>query len=125
MKRREFGMRVAGALATPALLVQRSAAQNSQEARISIGGDPQAKPLEVGMLLYPGLTLLDLIGPHTVLSPHSNIHLVWKTRDMILSDSGIGVQPTATFDECPSNLDVLFAPGGFHMSALNEPAALA
>jgi hypothetical protein len=24
------------------------------------------KPLEIGMLLYPGLTLLDLIGPHTV-----------------------------------------------------------
>ena len=32
--------------------------------------------LEIGMLLYPGLTLLDLIGPQTVFSWYANIHLV-------------------------------------------------
>jgi hypothetical protein len=35
------------------------------------------------MLLYPGLTLLDLIGPQTVFSWFANIHLVWKTTDLI------------------------------------------
>src|SRR5713101_3239278 len=70
-------------------------------------------PLQVGMLLYPGLTLLDLIGPQTVWSWHAKIHLVWKTRDMIVSDTGIGIQPTTTFSDCPNGLDVLFVPGGF------------
>jgi hypothetical protein len=28
---------------------------------------PDQSRLEIGMLLYPGLTLLDLIGPQTVL----------------------------------------------------------
>ncbi|HEY6421350.1 MAG TPA: DJ-1/PfpI family protein [Candidatus Binataceae bacterium] len=70
-------------------------------------------PLEIGMLLYPGLTLLDLIGPATVFSWYANIHLVWKTKDLVLSDTGIGIQPTATFETCPHELDILFVPGGF------------
>jgi cyclohexyl-isocyanide hydratase len=49
------------------------------------------------MLLYPGLTLLDLIGPHTVFSWFANIHLVWKTTDLVRTDTGIGVKPNATF----------------------------
>lgn len=82
--------------------------------------------LEVGMLLYPQLTLLDLIGPQTVLSAHANIHLVWKTWDMIRTDTGIAVQPTATFDECPKDLDVLFVPGGPGMiPAMQDPEVLA
>ena len=70
-------------------------------------------PLEIAMLLYPGLTLLDLIGPQTVFSWFANIHLVWKTRDLVISDTGIGIQPTTTFETCPRELDVLFVPGGF------------
>ncbi len=77
-------------------------------------------PLQVGMLLYPGLTLLDLIGPHTVWSWHAKIHLVWKTRDLIVSDSGIGIQPTTTFADCPHDLDVLFVPGGFGTAAVMQ-----
>jgi cyclohexyl-isocyanide hydratase len=70
-------------------------------------------PLEIGMLLFPGLTLLDLIGPATVFSWFANIHLVWKTKDLVRSDTGIGIQPTSTFETCPRELDVLFVPGGF------------
>ena len=70
------------------------------------------KKLEIGMLLYPGLTLLDLIGPQTVFSWFSNIHLVWKTTELIRSDSGINLKPTATFSTCPRELDILFVPGG-------------
>jgi cyclohexyl-isocyanide hydratase len=71
------------------------------------------KPLEIGMLLYPGLTLLDLIGPHTVFSWFANIHLVWKTTDLVRTDTGIAVKPNATFATCPRELDILFVPGGF------------
>jgi cyclohexyl-isocyanide hydratase len=86
----------------------------------------QNKSLEIGMLLYPGLTLLDLIGPQTVFSMHANIHFVWKTRDIVNTDTGIGIQPTATFSECPPDLDVLFVPGGSGMIAvMKDPDVLA
>jgi cyclohexyl-isocyanide hydratase len=69
-------------------------------------------PLQVAMLLYPGLTLLDLIGPATVFSWFSDLHLVWKTKDLVRSDTGFSIQPTSTFETCPRELDVLFVPGG-------------
>jgi cyclohexyl-isocyanide hydratase len=74
--------------------------------------------LEIGMLLYPGLTLLDLIGPQTVFSWFANIHLVWKTTDLIETDTGIGIRPSATFESCPRDLDILFVPGGFGQQAI-------
>jgi cyclohexyl-isocyanide hydratase len=78
------------------------------------------------MLLYPQLTLLDLLGPQTVLSAHAKIHLVWKTRDMIRTDTGIGIQPNATLSECPKDLDVLFVPGGPGMNpVMKDPEVLA
>ncbi len=82
--------------------------------------------LEIGMLLYPGLTLLDLIGPQTVFSWFANIHLVWKTNDLVISDTGIGIQPTSTFETCPRSLDILFVPGGFgQQRIMNDSEVLA
>lgn len=68
--------------------------------------------LQIGMVLYPGLTMLDLIGPQNVLTTYAVTHLVWKTRDLVTSDSGVSLQPTTTFSDCPDNLDILFVPGG-------------
>ena len=83
------------------------------------------KPLEIAMLLYPGLTLLDLIGPQTVFSWFANIHLVWKTKDLVRSDTGIGIEPTDTFETCPRDLDILFVPGGFgQQQHINDAAVL-
>jgi cyclohexyl-isocyanide hydratase len=79
-------------------------------------------PLEIGMLLFPGLTLLDLIGPATVFSWFSNIHLVWKTKELVHSDIGFAMQPTCTFETCPRELDVLFVPGGFGYQHFMEDA---
>jgi len=84
--------------------------------------NPTTPPLEIGMLLYPGLTLLDLIGPQTVFSWFANTHLVWKTMDPVVSDTGIGIQPTRTFETCPSKLDILFVPGGFGQQQLMDDA---
>lgn len=67
---------------------------------------------EVAMLLYPGVTLLDLLGPQTVLAPSCNTHLVWKNTDLLETDSGVVMKATSTLDECPQELDVLFVPGG-------------
>lgn len=66
----------------------------------------------VAMLLYPGVTLLDLLGPQTVLAPSCNIQLVWKNTDLLETDSGIVMKATSTLSDCPGELDVLFVPGG-------------
>ena len=77
------------------------------------------------MLLYPGVTLLDLIAPQTVLSRFSTIHLVWKSTNAITSDTGIEIRPTTTLEACPKDLDVLFVPGGPGMiSVMRDTAVL-
>lgn len=80
--------------------------------------DPALPSLEIAMLLYPDLTLLDLAGPQAALAFHGRTHLVWKTREPVRTDSGIALLPTATFDECPRQLDVLFVPGGMGTNAI-------
>lgn len=88
--------------------------------------ETQPPPLQIGMLLYPDFTLLDLTGPQAVLG-HMNgkTHLLWKTLDTVVSDSGVGIQPTATLADCPEDLDILFVPGGFGTArAMEDPEIL-
>lgn len=73
----------------------------------------------IGMLLYPGMFLQDLVGPLTIFESLMNreIHLLWKNLDLISGDKPetpvlIPVKPTTTFRDCPEQLDVLFVPGG-------------
>lgn len=70
-------------------------------------------PLQIGMLIYPGMTLLDLAGPQASLGLHGVTHLAWKTMTPVPTDSGVTILPTTTFAECPRDLDILFVPGGF------------
>ena len=79
----------------------------------------------IGMLLYPGLTQLDLTGPFEVLYrvPDAKIHLVWKTLAPVVSDTGLSLGPTTTLDGCPA-LDVLFVPGGGGQAALMDDRAV-
>src|SRR5688572_19588018 len=56
-------------------------------------------PIEGGpiaMLLYPGFTALDLLGPHTVFVTMGTfqVDLVWKNLDPITSDTGVTLRPT-------------------------------
>ncbi|MFC6790817.1 DJ-1/PfpI family protein [Methylobacterium komagatae] len=66
------------------------------------------------MLLYPGMTALDLVGPQELLAGLSagSLTLVAETKGPIESDTGLGLIATASFAECPRDLDVLFVPGG-------------
>lgn len=72
----------------------------------------QSRPLNIGMLLYPNFTLLDLAGPHAALGMHGKTHLLWKTMDPVWTDTGISINPTTTFANAPTDLDVIFVPGG-------------
>jgi cyclohexyl-isocyanide hydratase len=71
------------------------------------------KSLSIGMVLYPGFTLLDLAGPQTAFGLNGQTHLLWKTMDPVPTDMGVSMNPTNTFANAPENLDVLFVPGGF------------
>ncbi len=71
------------------------------------------QPLSIGMVLFPGFTLLDLAGPQTAFGLNGDTHLLWKNMNPVPTDMGVSMNPTKTFAECPDNLDVLFVPGGF------------
>ena len=70
------------------------------------------KKLEIVMLLFPGVTAQDFIGPHTIFALFSNIKLCWKNRKPVSTDSGIQIIPNATFQECSGQYDILLVPGG-------------
>ncbi|MBB6123437.1 DJ-1/PfpI family protein [Sphingobium subterraneum] len=73
---------------------------------------PDNKP-KVGLLVYPNMVMQDLIGPLTTFNILGfENHLVWKDLSPVPTELKISVAPTTTFDNCPKDLDVLFAPGG-------------
>lgn len=84
---------------------------------------------QIGMLIYPGMTIMDLIGPHCMFGSlmGAKIHLVAKSLDPVTSDAGVTLLPTATFDTCPSDLTLLFTPGGTDgtLAAASDPDTLA
>src|SRR4030095_6295506 len=70
-------------------------------------------PLSVGMVLFPGLTHLDLTGAYEVLArmPDTRVHLVASTLEPVRSEWGLTILPDTTFADAPA-LDVLCVPGG-------------
>ncbi len=89
-------------------------AQNAAEAQHAaiIGPERAAKPLVLGIVLYPYVTALDFVGPLTVLSMACTTHLLSRTLDPVPTDTGFSILPTTTFASCPEHLDVLLLPGG-------------
>jgi cyclohexyl-isocyanide hydratase len=84
-------------------------------------------PFQVGLLLFPDITQLDLTGPYEVFIkfPQTSVHLVWKDRDPVTAGGGMQILPTMTFADCPQ-LDLICVPGGAGMNPLlNDPETLA
>jgi cyclohexyl-isocyanide hydratase len=67
----------------------------------------------IGFVIFPDLTQLDFTGPQQVLArlPGSAMHIVAKSTAPVPSDSGLGLVPTHTFENCP-RLDLICVPGG-------------
>ncbi|NIE98667.1 DJ-1/PfpI family protein [Pantoea sp. Acro-805] len=78
-------------------------------------------PFNIGLLLFPHLTQLDLTGPWEVFArmPGVTNYLVWKDRQPVMSDRGLAILPTTTFDDCPP-LDLICIPGGPGQIALMD-----
>jgi len=66
------------------------------------------------MVLFPGLTQLDLTGAYEVLArmPDTRVHLVASTLDPVRSEWGLTILPDTTFADAPP-LDMLCVPGGW------------
>ncbi|RYY13247.1 MAG: DJ-1/PfpI family protein, partial [Alphaproteobacteria bacterium] len=112
-RRRQLGAAVlAGAL----LAGTRAHAQTDPEAEHLAHMPPRpdrGPKLKIAMLVYPRMIMIDLAVPQTVFNIlGSDIHLVGKTLQPVSTDIGLTVPPTCTFADCPSDLDVLFVPGG-------------
>ncbi|MCQ4159640.1 DJ-1/PfpI family protein [Roseomonas sp. GC11] len=80
-------------------------------------------PLRIGLILFPGLTQLDLTGPAEVFSrlPGAEVLYLWKTLAPVAADRGLALLPSATFETCPK-LDVVCVPGGPGQIELMEDA---
>ncbi len=68
---------------------------------------------QIIMILYPGFTALDLIGPQYFFGSlmGAKVHLAAKTLDPVLTDTGVSIVPTIRFQDCPETCDVIFVPG--------------
>ena len=82
-------------------------------------------PLSVGMVLFPGLTQLDLTGAYEVLArmPGTRVHLMASTLEPVRSEWGLTSLPDVTFSDAPT-LDVLCVPGGWGVNERLEDEEL-
>ncbi len=75
--------------------------------------------MQVAIVLYPGYTALDFIGPYESLRwlPDTEVRLVWHEPGPIAADSAVLlVGATHSFDETPAP-DIVLVPGGFSTMA--------
>ena len=80
----------------------------------------------IGLVIYPGMTALDIVGPQQVFSslPNVKIHRLWKNLDAIATDDGMRILPDTTFANCPT-LDLICVGGGLgQMTAVNDDEIL-
>lgn len=123
MDRREFSVAALASLlaarsafAHPVRPAQASGEVSAQQLMDEFMGFPRAT---IGMLVYPGMFLQDLVGPLTVFEAlmQKDIHLLWKDLKPLGHENPqhrtlIPVTATTTLRDCPDHLDVLFVPGG-------------
>jgi cyclohexyl-isocyanide hydratase len=85
----------------------------------------QNPPCQIGLLLFPDMTQLDLTGPYEVLVrlPNTNVHLMAKSTAPVRTERGLLITPTTSLEACPQ-LDVIVVPGGPGQQHLMEDEAV-
>ncbi|MEZ4456288.1 MAG: DJ-1/PfpI family protein [Gemmatimonadales bacterium] len=73
-----------------------------------------AKWRQVGLVAFPGMFPLDILGPKTIFEDllNTHVHIVAKTKAPIAVGGHAQLLPDHTLADCPDQLDVLFVPGG-------------
>ena len=79
------------------------------------------KTIRIGMLAFPKMTSLDILGPYEVLAraPDCTAQLVWKDMSPIRGDTGLTFMPDIAFADAPQ-FDVIVVPGGPGQTDLME-----
>lgn len=121
LNRREAAM---GAMLAAGLLSQGTDALAYENSKKPVKG-PKADPNGgfwnepkgseyIALVAYPGMTALDLLAPQYYFATMrgAKVHIVAETKEPLLCDRNVTIVPTATYDEVPSNPDLLFVPGG-------------
>jgi transcriptional regulator GlxA family with amidase domain len=69
--------------------------------------------LDIGLIVYPRHTPLDLIGPWEVFRrlPNAQTHLIWTRPGPVQAEGGIEIGASVSFMDAPP-LDLLLVPGG-------------
>ena len=95
----------------------------------SIPAQPAQKDARrIAMVVYPGMTALDLIAPQLIFASlgDTDVQLVWRDRNTIVSDTGVPIVPTQSFDDVRVGLTAVFVPGGSNSWAMmNDPKIVA
>jgi len=115
-------------LASSTLILQGCAAQitnaaptRSESPAISNATSTTAKKFQIGMVVFEGMTNLDLAGPLEIFPrlPDTQVHLIGRENKVIHTDTGMPFLPTISMDDAPK-LDLLFIGGGDGTNTLLE-----
>jgi cyclohexyl-isocyanide hydratase len=70
--------------------------------------------MKVLALVYPGMTLLDLVGPLQAWSflPGYEVQYAWHKPGAVLTDCGLSVHATNSFEDAWTDPDILIVGGG-------------
>lgn len=80
---------------------------------------------DIGMILFPNFTHLDLTGPFEVLGriPGARVVAVAADLGLVTSDTGLRIAPDLSFADAPA-FDVICVPGGPGVNPMLEDEAL-
>ncbi|MFY9294771.1 MAG: DJ-1/PfpI family protein [Methylorubrum rhodinum] len=94
-----------------------------QAAALAEPTGPSDVTKKIAILLYPGMTALDVVGPQNLLAGLGPIELVAARTGPVASDTGLSLVATHDFETCARDLDVLLVPGGDGTPAQMHDAA--
>lgn len=91
-----------------------AAAMTASAVRAETTATAPSRGTRIQMLVYPGMTLQDLVGPLQVWAawPGVEIQFAWKSTGPVPTDSGLAVIATTSLADAWAAPDILFAPGG-------------
>jgi cyclohexyl-isocyanide hydratase len=106
-------------LALTTAIASQSHAESTQPAKKMTDTEIMAELMRGGaesvfILLYPGFTAMDAMGPEYILScmMGATVRFIAKTAQPVRTESGFEVTPHLTFDKLPEKTTLFLVPGG-------------
>ena len=95
-------------------LMQLAALAGTAAVTASVAAQTKPGTTRIQMLVYPGMTLQDLVGPLQVWAswPGAEMQFAWKSTGPVPTDSGLAVIATTSLADAWATPDILCAPGG-------------